>query len=104
MILKHNGCPAHFEKTVRDYLNQKYPNRWIDGRGKLLDWLSRSSDLLLKDFFHGEHLKSVCYKTPLNSIEKLKQRTTESCENLSPVTFHSMRKEFLHLIFYEKKF
>ena len=48
-----------------------------------------------KNFFLWEHLKYVSYKTPLKSIEELKQRITEGCRNISPARFQSERQEFM---------
>lgn len=49
---QQDGCPAHFGVSVRDYLNQAFPNRWI-GRGGTLNWPARSPDLAPCDFFYG---------------------------------------------------
>jgi hypothetical protein len=32
MYYQHDGAPSHFSQVVRQYLNHKFPNRWI-GRG-----------------------------------------------------------------------
>ncbi|ERL94580.1 hypothetical protein D910_11857 [Dendroctonus ponderosae] len=32
LIFQHGGCPAHYRQTVREYLDQCFPNRWM-GRG-----------------------------------------------------------------------
>lgn len=35
MWIQHDGAPAHYGVIVRDYLNQRFPARWI-GRGSPL--------------------------------------------------------------------
>ena len=50
-----DGAPPHWSTIiVRDWLNEKLPNRWI-GRGTDTDlnpkWPPRSPDLTLCDFF-----------------------------------------------------
>jgi len=41
---QHDGAPPHFSQVVRQYLNHKFPNRWI-GRGGAENCPPRSPDL-----------------------------------------------------------
>ena len=88
---------------MRNYSNQNYTNHWIGRQGTFLDWPPCFPDLVPNDFFLWGHLKSVLYKTPLNTIEDLKQRITECCKKISSATFHSVRQEFLHQNFISAK-
>jgi hypothetical protein len=48
---------------IRQYLNQVFPNRWIERRG-LIEWPARSPDLISLDFFlEVTCLKSKVFKT-----------------------------------------
>lgn len=40
MVFQHDGCPAHYSRHVRDWLNNNHPNRWI-GRGGPIPWPAR---------------------------------------------------------------
>jgi Transposase. len=39
-----DGCPAHFGRNVRNWLNTHFPEKWI-GRGGIVAWPPRSPDL-----------------------------------------------------------
>jgi hypothetical protein len=36
MYYKHYGAPPHLSHVIRQYLNHKFPNRWI-GRGSAIE-------------------------------------------------------------------
>ena len=46
---QEDGAPAHFALTVREYLHEAFPSRWIGCRTAILpapfDWQPRSPDL-----------------------------------------------------------
>jgi len=44
MCYQHDGAPPHFSQVVRQYLNHKFPNRWIDGVCAQ-NWPPQSPDL-----------------------------------------------------------
>jgi hypothetical protein len=44
MFYMHDGAPFHYAQSVRDFLDRKFPNRWIGRRGPI-DWPARSPDL-----------------------------------------------------------
>lgn len=79
MWFMHDGAPAHFSVTAREYLNHAFNNRWI-GRGGPQPWPPRSPDLNSLDFFLWGHLKSLVYRTPVNNLEELKDRIRASCD------------------------
>lgn len=84
MIYQHDGCPAHFRTSVREWLNQHFPNRWI-GRGGPIPWPARSPDLTPVDYYVWGHLKSIVYdgsSSPVPSIEELKRRIISAVEQV----------------------
>ena len=81
MWLLQDGAPPHFSIEVREYLNEHFPNRWIGRRG-FVEWAARSPDLNPMDFFFWSDLKTLVYKTPVNTLEQLRQRIIESCETI----------------------
>ena len=70
-----DGAPPHWSTIVRDWLNEKLPNRWI-GRGADTDlnikWPPRSPDLTPCDFFLWEYIKSKVYDSQPNNMDELK--------------------------------
>jgi len=88
MYYQRDGAPPHFSPVVRQYLNHKFPNRWI-GRGGAQNWPPWSPDLIPLDYqvwglferydvcTQGEHERRT---TPANSqrCKKHQQRCSVS--------------------------
>lgn len=81
MWFMHDGCPAHFSRAVRDYLDTAFPQRWI-GRGGFISWPPRSPDLNPLDFFLWGYMKTLVYATEVNTIDELRRRINTTVENL----------------------
>lgn len=81
MWFMHDGCPAHFSRPTRDYLDHTFPQRWI-GRGGFIQWPPRSPDLNPMDFFLWGHLKDRVYETTVDTIEELRHRINVATEDL----------------------
>ena len=47
---QHDGASAHFALNLREYLNNVFPNRWIE-RGGPVQWPPRFPDLAPMDLF-----------------------------------------------------
>ncbi|CAH2109244.1 unnamed protein product [Euphydryas editha] len=73
MRLQHDGCPAHYARSVREYLDATFPQRWIGRLGYFL-WPPRSPDLNPLDFFYWGYIKEKVYKKPVTSVEDLRER------------------------------
>lgn len=56
VVFHQDGAPAHFSKTVTNWLDENF-DQWI-GRGGTLRWPPRSPDLTPLDFFYGAILKT----------------------------------------------
>lgn len=61
MIFQHDGAPAHYSRSVKDYLNNRFGSRWI-GRGGSVSWPARSPDLTPLDFFLWGYVKNEVYR------------------------------------------
>ena len=83
MWFQHDGAPAHSTRIVRDWLDQRFPGRWI-GRGGPVSWPLRSPDLNPLDFFLWGHVEG----------EVVYGRTRVS-ERVSPGVMHIIRSETL---------
>ncbi|KAK2578444.1 hypothetical protein KPH14_001061 [Odynerus spinipes] len=66
MWFQLDGCPAHYSRAARSWLNINYPQRWI-GRGGIVPWPPRSPDMTPMDFFVWGLLKQEVYSVPINS-------------------------------------
>lgn len=77
-----DGCPAHYGRQVRAWLNAVYEERWI-GRGGPVAWPPRSPDLNPLDFFVWGFLKEKVYATPVNNREDLINRIRMACNEIS---------------------
>lgn len=73
----HDGAPAHFVRPVRGHLNDTYGRRWI-GRGGPIPWPARSPDLNPLDFCLWGWIKSMVYKTEVDTEAELRQRIADA--------------------------
>lgn len=63
ITFQQDGAPPHYTVQVRQFLNERFPGRWIGRRGAI-EWPARSPDLNPLDFFSGDILNQEF--TPLN--------------------------------------
>ncbi|CAK9806442.1 hypothetical protein ANTPLA_LOCUS4888 [Anthophora plagiata] len=88
MWMQLDGCPAHYGTQIRQWLNNRFPQRWI-GRGGSIPWPPRSPDLTPLDFYLWETLKDKVYQTRINSrhelIEKINNAFNEMKENRNEI-------------------
>lgn len=73
LTFQQDGAPPHWARIVRNFLNERFPNRWI-GRGSSFVWPPRSPDLSPMDFFLWGYIKSKVYAAPIPSIEILREK------------------------------
>lgn len=82
MWLQNDGCPAHYARGVRNYLDQTYPQRWIGRLGPIL-WPPRSPDLNPLDFFYWGCIKEKVYAKPINNVNQLRHRINEAAQQIN---------------------
>lgn len=87
IMFQHDGCPAHYRISVRQWLDETYPNRWV-GRGGPVPWPARSPDLTPLDFYVWGHMKDLVYVTPICSVEELRQKIINAADQMR-TTFSS---------------
>jgi hypothetical protein len=75
IYFQQDGCPAHSAQIVTEFLNTKFPNRWLGLRGPI-EWAPRSPDLTPLDFFLWGCLKQLIYdgRDPVQSVGELQER------------------------------
>ncbi|KAL4132664.1 hypothetical protein QTP88_009783 [Uroleucon formosanum] len=81
LFFQQHGAPAHNAIVVREYLQDKFGNRWMGTYGAVA-WPPRSPDLTPLDFFLWRHLKNEVYSTPPLSIQDLKNKIVIACAEL----------------------
>ena len=81
VIFMQDGAPPHFGKTVRDWLDETFPDRWMGRRGPI-EWPPRSPDLTPCDFFLWGFLKSQVYAGKPSTIAELKTLIEEAINNI----------------------
>lgn len=71
LYFQQDGAPPHYAKVVRQWLDEKFPERWLGRRGPV-EWPPRSPDLTPPDFFLWGVLKERVYAKKPQTIEDLK--------------------------------
>ena len=79
--LEHDGAPPHYTRHMREYLNESFPNRWL-GRGGPVAWAPRSPDLTPLDYYLWDHMKTLVYKTKVESRAALRDRIFAAAEHI----------------------
>ena len=96
---QQDGAPPHYAVPVREWLNERFPRRWIGRRG-IQEWPARSPDLTPLDFFLWGYLKTEVYKTPVHDLPELRARISRECRNITRETFEKVRREFENRLYY----
>lgn len=78
MLFQQDGAPSHYALVVRNWLDEKFPDRWIGRRGPI-EWPARSPDLSPPDFFLWGYLKDIVYTERPTTIEQLRRRIRTVC-------------------------
>jgi hypothetical protein len=85
LYFQHDGAGPHYAIVVRDWLDEKFPGRWIDRRGPF-DWPARSPDLTPCDFFLWGHLKDVLFREPFATMAQLQNKIEQACAQVTGTT------------------
>ena len=93
-----DGAPPHWSTPVRDWLNEKFPHRWI-GRGGAHDtniaWPPRSPDLTPMDYFVWGFIKSNVYVKNYHSLDDLKNSINAAFQKITEVMISSTLENFV---------
>ena len=73
LYFQQDGAPAHYATTVRAWLDENLPYRWIGRRGPI-EWPARSPDLTPPDSFLWGILKNRVYASKPRTIAELKEK------------------------------
>ena len=81
LVFMHDGAPPHFALSVRAWLDQKFPGRWLGRRGPH-EWPARSPDLTPCDFFLWGWAKEEVYRAKPRTMEQLEDRIRNVITNV----------------------
>jgi len=81
MYFQHDGAPSHYTRHVREFLNESFPNCWL-GRGGPIAWPPRSPDLTPMDYYLWGHMKTLVYKTKVDSRAALRRRVFAAAQHI----------------------
>lgn len=99
LIFQQDGAPSHYAATVRTFLDETFPNRWIGRRGPI-EWPARSPDLTPLDFFLWGYLKSKVFVNRPNNMQELKERIRREVRVITPEMVGNVQREFIDRLGY----
>lgn len=79
LIIQIDGAPCHYASIVRQYLNERFRDKWI-GRGGPIAWPARSPDLNPIDFFLWGYYKELVYDKEQRNITELRVKLRQAAE------------------------
>ncbi|CAG4992946.1 unnamed protein product [Colias eurytheme] len=69
LFFQNDGFPAHYQRTVREHVDNAFPNSWI-GRAGPIPWRARSPDLTPLDFYVWGRAKEIVYASGAHKRKK----------------------------------
>jgi len=82
MCYQHDRAPPHFSQVIRQYLNHKFPNRWI-GCGGAQNLPPQSPVLNPLDYHVWSYMKAMVYAHKVNTREELLQQIPSATRNIN---------------------
>jgi len=82
MYFQHDGAPPHSSREVVNFLNCRFPGRWI-GRGGPHHWPARSPDLSPLDYCVWGWMKELVYSVKVGTREELLRRILDAADHIS---------------------
>ena len=92
-MFQQDRAPYDFALCVRQFLNQKFSNRWI-GRGGSFYWPPCLPDLTPLNIFLWGYVKTILYATEPSSLKDLKAKITNV---ISGITVNQLANVFCEL-------
>lgn len=81
MVFMQDGAPPHFASNVRQWLDNRFPGRWLGRRGPH-EWPARSPDLTPCDFFLWGWAKDEVYRSKPRTLDELEVRIQQVLTNV----------------------
>ena len=77
IYFKHDGAPPHCSREFRNFLNSRFPGRWIGRRGPH-NWPARSPDLSPLDYCVWGRMKELVYSVKVVTRDELLDRNLDA--------------------------
>ena len=81
VYFQHDGAPPHFSREIRNFLNYRFPGRWI-GRGGPRNWPARSPDLSPLDYCVRGWTKELVYSVKVGTRDALLGRILDAADRI----------------------
>jgi len=81
VYLQHDGAPLHSSYEVRNFLNYRFPGRWI-GRGGPHNCPARSPDLSPLDYCVWGWMKELVYSVKVVTRDELLSRILDAADRI----------------------
>jgi len=81
MYFQHDGAPPHSSREVTNFLNYRFPGRWI-GRGGPRNWPARSPDLSPLDYCVWGWMKELVYSVKVGTRDALLGRILDAADRI----------------------
>ena len=94
LYFQQDGAPAHYAVSVRKWLDEHFPGRWIGRRGPV-EWPARSPDLTPLDFFLWGVLKNKVFSDKPKTLNDLKQSIIIAWEDITPEMCKKVTKSII---------
>jgi len=78
---QHDGAPPHFSREVRNFLNYRFPGRWI-GRSGPHNWPASSPDLSPLDYRVWGWMKELVYSVTVGTQDALLGRLLDAADHI----------------------
>ncbi|GBO17504.1 hypothetical protein AVEN_189164-1 [Araneus ventricosus] len=94
-----DGATPHFSISVREALNERFPNSWIRRDGPI-PWPARSPDLTPVDFFFWGYIRNIVCSENITDISDLKRRIIAAIETVTPQSLRNTWREKIKSSYY----
>jgi hypothetical protein len=93
VVFQQDGAPCHYAIIVCDYLDRRFPGRWI-GRGGTQPWAARSPDITpLDSFLPGVSLSLRCTLIEELVTAEIRTRIIDAIQKATPQMLESVSRE-----------
>lgn len=94
MWFHQDGAPAHRVRLVKNFLNNRYRNRWIGIGSPVSEWPPRSPDLTPIDFFLWGVIKGKVFEQAPTTMENMRERIVDAFQSISVETLRNVQVSF----------
>ena len=86
MYFQHDGAPPHSSREVRNFLNSRFPGRWI-GRSGPHNWPARSPDLIPLGYCVWGWMKELVYSVTVVTRDELLSLILDAADRIINSSF-----------------